>query len=46
MAVKNKKTISAEEKRITRQRRIMQIVFAIFSIILILSMVLSLTSSF
>jgi len=46
MASKNKKIITAEEKRTTRQRRIMQIVFAIFSIILILSMVLSLTSSF
>jgi len=42
MASKNKKSSSSEEKRITRQRRVTQIIFAVFSLILILSMVLSL----
>jgi predicted nucleic acid-binding Zn ribbon protein len=46
MASKNKKPLSAEEKRRGRQRRVMQVVLAIFSILLILSMVLSLTSSY
>ena len=39
--LKNKKHVSAEEKRISRQRRILQVFIVIFSIILILSMVLS-----
>jgi len=43
---KGKKQISAEEKRISRQRRILQVVMVVFSIILILSMVLSLTANF
>ncbi len=39
--LKNKKQVSSEEKRISRQRRILQIFIVIFSIILILSMILS-----
>jgi predicted nucleic acid-binding Zn ribbon protein len=41
---KNKKPLSSEEKRISRQRRMLQIFMIIFSIILILSMVLALVS--
>ena len=43
---KGKRQLSSEEKRISRQRRILQIVMVIFSIILILSMVLSLAVNF
>jgi predicted nucleic acid-binding Zn ribbon protein len=43
---KNKKQISSEERRRKRQRTTLQIAFAVFSIILILSMVLALVSKF
>ncbi|MEW6401641.1 MAG: hypothetical protein AB1649_07575 [Chloroflexota bacterium] len=42
----NKNKSSAEEKRTSRNRRIMQIAFAIFSLLLILSMVLSAVSTY
>jgi predicted nucleic acid-binding Zn ribbon protein len=45
MAAKSTKNkMSAEERRMSRQRRTLQIIFAVFSIILILSMVLSLVA--
>jgi hypothetical protein len=42
----NKNKPSADEKRTSRNRRIMQVVFVIFSILLILSMVLSAVATF
>jgi hypothetical protein len=42
----NKGKMSAEEKRMSRNRRIMQIVIAVFSILLILSMVLSAVATY
>jgi predicted nucleic acid-binding Zn ribbon protein len=43
---KGKRLLTSEEKRLSRQRRILQIAMIIFSIILILSMVLSLAARF
>jgi len=41
----NRKQVSSSEYRSARRTRILQIIFIVFSIMLILSMVLSLTSS-
>jgi hypothetical protein len=43
---KGKRQQTSEEKRISRQRRILQIVIAIFSILLILSMVLAAVTTY
>jgi hypothetical protein len=43
---KNKKTIKPAEKKTVNQNRSAQILFAIFAVILILSMVLSAVSNF